>query len=116
MLESGGQSSWAARVLGEMGHEVVVVNPRRIRLIAESTLKTDRIDAEILARLGRQEEDGQLRPVYQRSEGAQGCAPGCGSAPLWSQKVPAVWRRVPYDKREFCMSSTSSESRGGSSS
>jgi transposase len=33
-----------------MGHEVVVVNPRRIRLIAESSLKTDRIDAEILAR------------------------------------------------------------------
>src|SRR3954447_19438939 len=69
VLESGGQSSWAARVLGEMGHEVVVVNPRRIRLIAESSLKTDRIDAEILARLGRQ-EDSQLRPVYQRSEGA----------------------------------------------
>ena len=70
VLESGGQSSWAARVLGEMGHKVVVVNPRRIRLIAESTLKTDRIDAEILARLGRQEDDSQLRPVYQRSEGA----------------------------------------------
>jgi len=49
---------------------VVVVNPRRIRLVAESSLKTDRIDAEILARLGRQ-EDSQLRPVYQRSEGAQ---------------------------------------------
>lgn len=32
-----------------MGHEVVIVNPRRVRLIAESTLKTDRIDAEILA-------------------------------------------------------------------
>jgi len=31
VLESGGQSSWAARVLGEMGREVVVVNPRRIR-------------------------------------------------------------------------------------
>jgi transposase len=70
VLESGGQSSWAARVLGAMDHEVVVVNPRRIRLIAESSLKTDRIDAEILARLGRQ-EDSQLRPVYQRSEGAQ---------------------------------------------
>jgi len=70
VLESGGQSSWAARLLGEMGHEVVVVNPRRIRLIAESSLKTDRIDAEILARLARQ-EDSQLRPVYQRSEGAQ---------------------------------------------
>ena len=53
-----------------MGHEVVIVNPRRVRLIAESTLKTDRIDAEILAWLGRQEET-LLRPVYQRSEGAR---------------------------------------------
>jgi transposase len=53
-----------------MGHEVVVVNPRRVRLIAESTLKTDRIDAEILAWLCRQDE-ALLRPVYQRSEGAQ---------------------------------------------
>jgi transposase len=56
VLENGGQSSWAARLLVEMGHEVVVVNPRRIRLIAESTLKTDRIDAEILARLAREDE------------------------------------------------------------
>ena len=70
VLENGGQSSWAARLLVEMGHEVVVVNPRRIRLIAESTLKTDRIDAEILARLAR-EDDHHLRRVYQRSEGAQ---------------------------------------------
>jgi hypothetical protein len=38
--------------------------------IADASLKTNRIDAEILARLGRQ-EDSQLRPVYQRSERAQ---------------------------------------------
>jgi transposase len=69
VIESGCQTAWAARLLQEMGHEVVVVNPRRVRLIAESTLKNDRADAEILAWLGRQEE-AMVRPVYQRSEAA----------------------------------------------
>jgi transposase len=48
----------------------VVLNPRRVRLIAESTLKSDTIDAEILARLSRFDLK-LLRPVYQRSEAAQ---------------------------------------------
>jgi transposase len=51
-------------------HDVTVVNPRRVRLIAESTLKTDGIDAEVLARLSRLDLDF-LRPVYQRSREAQ---------------------------------------------
>lgn len=69
VLESGCQTAWAARQLEAMGHEVVVVNPRRVRLIAESTLKNDRVDAELLARLSRLEQ-ALLRPVYQKSEGA----------------------------------------------
>ncbi len=47
-----------------------MVNARRVKLIAESTLKSDRIDAEILARLSRF-DGGFLRSVYQRSEDAQ---------------------------------------------
>jgi transposase len=61
---------WVYRLLGELGHDVVVVNPRRVRLIAESTLKTDGIDAEVLARLSRLDLD-LLRPVYQRTREAQ---------------------------------------------
>jgi transposase len=57
-------------LLCELGHEVTVVNPRRVRLIAESTLKTDGIDAEVLARLSRLDL-GFLRPVYQRTREAQ---------------------------------------------
>ncbi len=67
VIECGGSSRWVARLLREMEHKVLVVNPRRVRLIAESSLKTDRIDAEVLARLscfGR----GLLRPIYQRGE------------------------------------------------
>jgi transposase len=69
VIESGCQTAWAARLLQEMGHEVVVVNPRRVRLIAESTRKSDRADAEVLAWLSLQDE-GLVRPVYQRSEAA----------------------------------------------
>lgn len=71
VLEAGGSTPWIARLLEELGHEVVVVNPRRLRLIAESTLKSDRIDAEILARLSRLDLE-LLGRVYQRSaEGQQ---------------------------------------------
>jgi transposase len=70
VLESSCVTPWVSRLLGEMGHEVVVLNPRRVRLIAESTLKSDTVDAEILARLSRFDLT-LLRPVYQRSEAAQ---------------------------------------------
>src|ERR1700680_3916104 len=66
VMECSGSTPWIARLLESLGHEVVVVNPRRLRLIAESTLKCDRVDAEILARLSRMEVE-LLRPVYQRS-------------------------------------------------
>ena len=51
VIEAGGSTNWVSRVLDELGHEVTVVDPRRVRLIAESTMKTDAIDAEVLARL-----------------------------------------------------------------
>ncbi|MCP4200758.1 MAG: IS110 family transposase [bacterium] len=69
-LESGPVTPWVYRLLCELGHDVTVVNPRRVRLIAESTLKTDGIDAEVLARLSRLDL-GLLRPVYQRTREAQ---------------------------------------------
>ncbi len=70
LLESGPMTPWVYRLLSELVQEVVVVNPRRVRLIAESTLKTDKADAEVLARIGRLDL-GLLRPVYQRTEAAQ---------------------------------------------
>lgn len=69
-IEAGGSSPWVDRLLREFGHDVVVVNPRRVKLIAESTLKTDKIDAEILARLLRGDRT-LLRPVQHRGEQTQ---------------------------------------------
>lgn len=53
VMESCNVSGWVARLLEEMGHEVLVCNPRRLKMIAESTLKTDKLDAMVLARLAR---------------------------------------------------------------
>ncbi len=69
-VEAGGSSPWVCRVLRELGHDVRVCNPRRVRLIAESTMKTDKVDAEILARLVRI-DPGFLGSVRHRSRDTQ---------------------------------------------
>lgn len=53
-----------------LGHEVIVANARKVRLIGESRKKDDRLDAQTLARLAR--IDPQLLcPVKHRSAQAQ---------------------------------------------
>jgi transposase len=69
-LETGTHSPWISRLLRELGHEVIVANARKVRLIGESRKKDDRLDAQSLARLAR--IDPQLLcPVKHRSEQAQ---------------------------------------------
>jgi transposase len=53
VLEVGPHSPWSSRLLEGFGHEVVVANPGRVKLISQAERKSDRIDAETLARLGR---------------------------------------------------------------
>src|SRR3984885_10381406 len=50
-LEIGTHSPWISRLLSELGHEVIVANARKVRLIGESRKKDDRLDAQTLARL-----------------------------------------------------------------
>jgi transposase len=57
-------------VLGELGHEVIVANARKLRLIGESRKKDDRLDAQTLARLARI-DPGLLSPVKHRSRQGQ---------------------------------------------
>ena len=69
-LEIGTHSPWISRLLSELGHEVIVANARKVRLIGESPKKDDRLDARTLARLAR--IDPQLLcPVKHRSAKAQ---------------------------------------------
>ena len=65
ILEASGVTHWVARQLEGMGHEVIVANPRRVHLISKSSRKTDRNDADILARLGRV-DPGLLYPIWLR--------------------------------------------------
>jgi transposase len=69
-MEACGFSPWVSRLVAKCDHEVVVCNARRVRLIAESTLKNDKVDAEVLARLVRIDPEF-LRPIQHRSEEAQ---------------------------------------------
>ena len=70
-LEVGTHSPWVSRHLAGMGHEVIVANPRKVRLITESVKKNDRMDAEQLARLARVDPQ-LLGPIRHRGREAQG--------------------------------------------
>src|SRR6185503_10782064 len=70
VLEVGTHSPWISRLLSELGHEVIVANARKVRLIGESRKKDDRLDAQTLARLARIDPE-LLCPVKHRSAQAQ---------------------------------------------
>jgi len=70
VLEVGPHSPWSSRLLEELGHEVIVANPRRVKLIAQADRKTDRVDAETLARLGRA-DPALLAPIRHGAESFQ---------------------------------------------
>src|SRR5512132_4163832 len=52
-IEAGGQTAWIVDVLRELGAQVHVVHPLKVKWIAESKKKTDRVDAALLAHLLR---------------------------------------------------------------
>ncbi len=70
VLEVGTHSPWVSRRVTAAGHEAIVANPRRVRLIAQNDSKNDRFDAELLARLGRL-DPSLLSPIVHRGEQAQ---------------------------------------------
>jgi len=69
-LEVGTHSPWVSRHLAGLGHEVIVANPRKVRLITQSVKKNDRMDAEQLARLARVDPK-LLSPIRHRGPEAQ---------------------------------------------
>ena len=70
-IEVGTHSPWVSRLLEECGHdEVLVANARKLRLIYGTKRKTDKLDAENLARLARLDPK-LLHPLKHRSEVSQ---------------------------------------------
>lgn len=70
IIEVCGLSRWVEEVALGLGHEVVVANARKVQLISKGGHKTDRSDAELLARLGRADVK-LLSPVKHRRQDAQ---------------------------------------------
>ena len=69
-LEVGTHSPWVSRQLAGYGHEVIVANPHKVKLISQSIRKNDRMDARQLARLARVDPQ-LLAPIRHRGEQAQ---------------------------------------------
>jgi Transposase len=119
-LEIGTHSPWVSRLLSELGHEVMVANARRVRLIGESRRKDDRLDAQTLARLARIDPQ-LLSPVRHRSAQAQADlmmirarADGVGQHGSWTgqelRRAAAWLQRAEYESGE------SRESESGTAS
>ena len=70
VMEAGMHSPWVSRFLEQQGAEVVVANPRKVRAISSSERKSDRRDAQMLARLARADRK-LLYPIKHGSEEAQ---------------------------------------------
>ena len=66
VVEVGTHSAWVRDVITECGHEVLVANPRLMEGSKRRKRKSDRIDANKLARLGRVDPQS-LYPIRHRS-------------------------------------------------
>jgi transposase len=69
-IEVGTHSPWVSRLLQGCGHEVLVANARKVRLIYGDKRKNDKLDAENLARLARLDPK-LLHPLKHRGEECQ---------------------------------------------
>jgi transposase len=69
-LETGTHSRWVAQLLDLLGHEVIVGNSRKLKLITQNDQKSDKVDAGLLSKLGCVGIEW-LHPVYRRSERVQ---------------------------------------------
>lgn len=70
IMETGTHSPWVSRLFEARQHRVLVANARKLRAISQSQTKSDREDAQMLARLGRADPK-LLGPVRHRSETTQ---------------------------------------------
>ncbi len=70
VIEAGGHSPWVSRLLAGLGLRVIVANPNKLEAVTKNLRKTDRNDAEILARLGRADLK-LIHPIEHRSSAKQ---------------------------------------------
>src|SRR5437660_8422304 len=68
VIEVGTHSAWVQDVITEWGHEVLVANPRLMEGSKRRKRKSDRIDANKLARLGRVDPQSLYRIRHRSRE------------------------------------------------
>ena len=69
-IETGTHSPWISRLLESFGHDVLVANARKVRLVYGGDRKSDKLDAQKLARLARFDPK-LLSPIQHHSKDAQ---------------------------------------------
>ena len=70
VIEAGTHSNWINDLLKGFGHEVLVGNPRKLRMIWSNDQKNDKADAQMLARIGRF-DPSLLSPIEHRGQEAR---------------------------------------------
>ncbi len=70
VLEVGTHSPWTSRIIAESCEQTLVANPRQLGFIFNSARKSDRVDARLLARVGRLDAS-LLCPIRHRGLKAQ---------------------------------------------
>ncbi len=64
-MEAGTHSAWVSRLIDDLGFDVLVGNPRKLRAIWSSDEKNDDRDAEMIARIARLDPN-LLYPIHHR--------------------------------------------------
>lgn len=67
VMEVGTHSPWLSKLIGRLGHRVIVANASKLRFIFKNDKKCDRIDAEMLARVARL-DPALLYPIEHKDE------------------------------------------------
>lgn len=69
-MEAGTHSPWISALLSDMGFNVLIGNPRKLKFIWKSDKKSDRRDAEMLARIARYDKE-LFYPISHKSRESQ---------------------------------------------
>jgi transposase len=70
VLEVSTHSRWVSALFAQGRHAVIVANARAVKAVSGNPRKSDRVDAELLARLGRVDPE-LLHPLQHRGEQTQ---------------------------------------------
>ena len=90
VVEAGPTWGWIYDTLSELGVKMIVANPKAVRAIAEAKIKTDKIDARMLASLLRV---GLIPEVYVPSEEVR------AQKMLWRERIWLVRMQVRLKNR-----------------